>query len=556
MITLSKSGSTVTFTFDENSGYLQNGTIDVPVNSLALITDESDMATFRKSASNDIFVSARYEEFGMSKAELEAWYKANMVGSTGGGGGVTSGEVQTMIDESISGKADTSAVTEEISAAVSGKADTTAVTESIAAAVSGKVDTTAFTAFSGDVQSTLDEIETVAGAAFNDINDRIDAIGGGCEVSATSIYDKYYNYYYYGGVIKYTSAVFDYTEDKTQAGYVQIHISVRDDNYNFYFNQYVVFDYIAGTYTLLGDESEAQYLDIVYDSTIEDFKIAVASSIQSVAFINDIQNFYGGYVLMSFYTIESGSPCTIIENDIPQIVEKTRDTLLNSIKLVNFNVSENNFSLEYYRNNGVNEYSAPIRLEELYIDNSDGNTTMKPNIQVGLGTSGWTEISYIEGQCEIRDLKSTIFKVTYDSNFDPSNGMYLQVSFNFGNNMSWDYINYDSENDTVYGTIDSITTAATYEWSASTKELVITYPATVEYGGEILDVNIPLIVTNCQLGFDITKFETYGELTQPLKPYVQETKAALGGLKLQQITQSDYDNLQNKDASTLYVIVN
>ena len=58
MITLSKSGSTVTFTFDENSGYLQNGTIDVPINSLALITDESDMAIFRKAASNDIFISA------------------------------------------------------------------------------------------------------------------------------------------------------------------------------------------------------------------------------------------------------------------------------------------------------------------------------------------------------------------------------------------------------------------------------------------------------------------------------------------------------------------
>ena len=125
MITLSKSGNSVTFTFDENSGYLQNGTIDVPVNSLSLITDESDMATFRKSASNDIFVSARYEEFGMSKAELEAWYKANMVGSTGGGGGgVDSGTVQTMIDESISGLAESSAVTEEISEAVSGKQDT------------------------------------------------------------------------------------------------------------------------------------------------------------------------------------------------------------------------------------------------------------------------------------------------------------------------------------------------------------------------------------------------------------------------------------------------
>lgn len=102
MITLSKSGSTVTFTFDENSGYLQNGTIDVPVNSLSLVIDDSDMATFRKSASNDIFVSARYADFGMTKAELEAWYKANMVGSTGGGGGgtvssaVTSGDTNAV----------------------------------------------------------------------------------------------------------------------------------------------------------------------------------------------------------------------------------------------------------------------------------------------------------------------------------------------------------------------------------------------------------------------------------------------------------------------------
>lgn len=107
MITLSKSGGTVTFTFDGNSTYLQNGTIEVPLNSLSLIIDESGMATFRKSASNDIFISALYSEFGMSKAELEAWYKENMVGSAG----IDSGAVQTQIDESISGKADTSALT-------------------------------------------------------------------------------------------------------------------------------------------------------------------------------------------------------------------------------------------------------------------------------------------------------------------------------------------------------------------------------------------------------------------------------------------------------------
>lgn len=125
MITLNASGSSVTFTFDGNSTYLNDGTITVPKNSLALIADESDMVTFRKSASNDIFVSANIAEFGMTKDELIAWYKANAVGSTGGGG-VTPSEVQTMIDESVSGKADSSAVTAEISAAVSGYADAVA----------------------------------------------------------------------------------------------------------------------------------------------------------------------------------------------------------------------------------------------------------------------------------------------------------------------------------------------------------------------------------------------------------------------------------------------
>lgn len=105
MIQLSKSGSTVTFTFDENSGYLQNGTIDVPVNSLSLILDESDMATFRKSASNDIFVSALVGDFGMSKSELEAWYKANMVGSTGGGGGTVSSAITSGDTNAVAGGA-------------------------------------------------------------------------------------------------------------------------------------------------------------------------------------------------------------------------------------------------------------------------------------------------------------------------------------------------------------------------------------------------------------------------------------------------------------------
>lgn len=53
---------------------------------------------------------------------------------SGGGGGIDSGTVQTMIDESISGKADSSAVTQEITAAVSGKVDTSSVVSSVTSA--------------------------------------------------------------------------------------------------------------------------------------------------------------------------------------------------------------------------------------------------------------------------------------------------------------------------------------------------------------------------------------------------------------------------------------
>lgn len=115
MITLEKIGDAIKFTFSGNTHYLQDGTVEVPVNSLSLTIDDSGMVTFRKSASNDIFISATYGELGMTKDELVAWYKENMV--DGGGSDITSGDVQSMIDESISGKVDTSAITTSVTSA-------------------------------------------------------------------------------------------------------------------------------------------------------------------------------------------------------------------------------------------------------------------------------------------------------------------------------------------------------------------------------------------------------------------------------------------------------
>ena len=176
------------------------------------------MATFKKSATNDIFISARYDELGMSKSDLESWFKENACGSTGGSSyGVTEEWVEEYVSESISGKADTSDVqnvasdvatvsgdvstlsgsvesnhnaitalngdVSSLSGDVANKADTTAVTASINAAVSGKMDTSAFNTYSASTDARLSEDEEVTSAALNEVND---ALSGKADTTAVT----------------------------------------------------------------------------------------------------------------------------------------------------------------------------------------------------------------------------------------------------------------------------------------------------------------------------------------------------------------------------------
>ena len=83
MISLSVTTGGVRFTFENSAYYLYgNGTIDVPLNSLLLVNDESDSVTFKK-IDGDVFISAPVSEFDMSKSDIEEFYENNMVGAGG-----------------------------------------------------------------------------------------------------------------------------------------------------------------------------------------------------------------------------------------------------------------------------------------------------------------------------------------------------------------------------------------------------------------------------------------------------------------------------------------
>ena len=125
MITFEKQENGVLFTFENSDKYLYgDGTILVPFNSLAVIQDESDMITLRKSASWDIFLSGRYDtdfNYGSKEDAVDALKEA-LFDETG----ISEEEVQQMIDAATSG-IPSSQVIEQLRTdvnAVSGEVDT------------------------------------------------------------------------------------------------------------------------------------------------------------------------------------------------------------------------------------------------------------------------------------------------------------------------------------------------------------------------------------------------------------------------------------------------
>ena len=85
MVNITDNGNSVKFTFTESQYYLfGDGDIEVSKNSLSLVIDESDMITFKKAASNDLFISVPIDETNFStKQDVIDFFKNYIVDSGG-----------------------------------------------------------------------------------------------------------------------------------------------------------------------------------------------------------------------------------------------------------------------------------------------------------------------------------------------------------------------------------------------------------------------------------------------------------------------------------------
>ena len=543
MITLSASGGSVTFEFSGNSTYLNDGTITVPVNSLALIIDESDMATFRKAASNDIFVSANIAEFGMTKAELESWYKANMVGSTGGGGGVTSGEVQTMIDEAVSGKANSSDVYTT--------GQTSGATE-IANALNAKLDTTAYTvdasinnASTNPVQNQAlyDELRVETETTITFEGDYSTNYPSGCttikvEVSGTGDMETIGFYDSNWGQIG--QVVID-----TVHGYI-----VVDNN-----------DFEGSTYTINGNIVTISYPSITNVKYLYTGNLYTYKAVTSVSTLKDVVNGKTNQSDFTAYTADT--------------TPKVDGAWANSIKSP---------SLYYDYTSGITLSSLPISGGNYNYSSIATDASINANNGVlGVYTTGATHAvikndSVTNNRALINSIPSSI-KMYWNLSYTGNTSHYIAASclVNDGTN---GYCQWDWKNNQYVPNNNYINTAVTLSYD-STNQVVTITPSSSSALTSIIYVrcnrNIApataLTQDNCRIGLVTIDTNSY-KLQEALDNKVDTSDvttavtsgstdvvtsggvyAKMGGMAIVKITESDYQSLSVKDPDTLYVVI-
>lgn len=532
MISLQKIDNVIKFTFQNNDHYLQNGTIEVPVNSLSLVTDESEMFTFKKSATNDVFVSGLYSEIGMTKAELETFYKENMVGSTGGG--TDSGMVQTMIDESISGKADTSAVTASIEAAVSGKQDTLS-----------------------------------AGTGIDITNNVISATGGGGGEGTVSGYT-------------YKSENFSYEYSDAFEGPVYIkYDGYSGDSGNLWAGNIIIanseWDNISNNITLVLEDgviTGAAYYGQHLNVSVENGIAAVTSDSGYYILFYVPKNDFVGYIEKVY---SSGNTSDVIENTVYDMFDKLKGEISNmNITDAFVSLIDGQLSLGLVKGTGGKRFGGSVTLASPTI-NTEGE---KLNTQFAtpeasqktLNTGQW-------GMCDVGgdyyDSSYDDMTITFNSGYtggSTSEIMYLRFIHSGGSDTNENIITYNVTANTIsydaflsnYCTItDTVSTDYKIKITPNTGYRIRRFinnncsiagvDAEDKSGYVIVLITSTSYIQDGQAVIDDI-YDRFDEVEQVTSRALNELNNNFGGLKLVRTTQDAYDAITTKDENTIYII--
>lgn len=563
MITLTKNGNAVKFLFEDSQHYLiGDGEIEVPVNSLSLIIDESEMVTFKKASSDDIFVSFNPADSNLStKDGVIDFYKNNMVGSTGGGSGsgVTSGEVQTMIDASLEDyptiddvdetledyytkdevDAGFSSVTSSITAAVSGKADTSAVTSVNNALTAHTADTTIHVTSSDKTAWSAKQEALVSGTNIKTINNESILGSGNITISGGS-----------GGsnVVELTQAQYEALVDKDpDVLYVitdapEISISGKADTSAVTAVNDVLTAHTANTGIHVSQNEKNTW----------NGKQNALTAGTGIDITNDVISVTGG----TGGGITSGEVQTMIEdycdpkeeviatalNDLNDRVEDLESggssvTIATAITSSSTN-DEAAGALATYNaitaatTGGGATYSAGTNIE---IDTANTINCTLP-ITAQSGSYGVRRL-YAGSNIQTNNVYSCIVLSTSD---DSSTGK-TQVKY------AEDAVAIGSNNTVFHNGIAIGHNAMACEQN--------TYNC-VAIGNSVSATGTTKMNLNNQIKVDTNNQVYIKDKTNTTDVCIQDAIAALGGLKFVKLTQSEYDQLATKDANTLYIISN
>lgn len=341
-----------------------------------------------------------------------------------------------------------------------------------------------------------------------------DQLGGGgtsCTVDEKEIVENY-NEIKYGNYQSKVYYAYSGTPTDNQYSYS---FNIYDGLNNTYVNGSVNFGTGGHTGSTSGWDT---YYSVTWDNTKKRFLFATNTgyNIHSMNASNHMI-----YLQVPIGTV-SGTPCeaaSTLTDAINEVSSKAQSAIIEA----NLIGEGRKISQYISKNNGVS-FSNGIKLKDLKITDAK----LETDINVGLGTSGWTNIDVSE-TCNLNDISITNFKAIYSSGIQYYYQKRITVGYEFRYTGGISYGDFlaDFTDDTTLSVV-----LPTTDWSAvydsATSALTVTAPeGNVEYHGNVGIFTITSLGSNyCKFGNGIT-LQQYVENTEPIRQYVQENRTAI-----------------------------